>query len=83
MPKIILIDEGEVEFNGESSILETLDEAGFDIPYSCRSGSCGSCEVSLLSGEVEYMQEPIYETSDNDILICCVIPLTDVTIELV
>ncbi len=82
MPKITLIGEGEVEFGGESSILDALDEAELDIPYSCRDGNCGACEVILLSGEVEYLQDPSYETSESCILICCAIPITNVSIEL-
>ncbi|BBP44112.1 2Fe-2S iron-sulfur cluster-binding protein [Thiosulfativibrio zosterae] len=83
MPKITVVGQGEVEFDGQFSMLEALDEAGFDMPYSCRGGNCGACEVRLLSGNVEHIQDTAYETRGKDILTCSVIPLTDVEIELI
>jgi len=38
----------------ERSILECLRRAGVAVPSSCESGTCGSCKVGLLSGEVEH-----------------------------
>lgn len=83
MAKIKVLGQGEVEFDGQFSMLEALDEAGFDMPYSCRGGNCGACEVRLISGDVEYIQETAYEPQGKDILTCSVIPLTDVEIELI
>jgi len=83
MPKITVLGQGECEFDGQFSLLDALDEAGFDMPYSCRGGNCGACEVRLLSGEIEHIQDTVYETDGNDILTCSVIPLTDIEIELI
>ncbi len=83
MSKITLLGYGDCEFNGEFSLLECLDDAGFDIPYSCRGGNCGACEVQLLSGEVEHIQDPSYDSMEGGILTCCVIPTSDVEIELI
>ncbi|WP_432763922.1 2Fe-2S iron-sulfur cluster-binding protein [Escherichia coli] len=33
-------------------LLEQLENQGIRIPYSCRTGICGSCRVQLLEGEV-------------------------------
>lgn len=33
-------------------ILDAADEAGVFIDNACRSGTCGSCRVKLLSGSV-------------------------------
>lgn len=83
MPKITVLGQGECEFDGQFSLLDALDDAGFDMPYSCRGGNCGACEVRLLSGEIEHIQDTVYETDGNDILTCSVIPLTDIEIELI
>lgn len=83
MAKITVVGQGECEFDGEFSMLEALDENGFDMPYSCRGGNCGACLVKLVSGDVEEIQTPVYEADKGHILTCSVIPLTDVTIELV
>ncbi|AHF00760.1 MULTISPECIES: 2Fe-2S iron-sulfur cluster-binding protein [Thiomicrospira] len=82
MATITVIGQGTAEFNGEFSLLEALDEQGFDMPYSCRGGNCGACEVKLISGEVELIQDPIYEPEQGHILTCSVIPVGDVEIEL-
>lgn len=83
MPKITVAGQGECEFDGQFSLLECLDEAGFDMPYSCRGGNCGACEVRLISGKVEEIQTTVYETDKPDILTCSVIPITDIEIELI
>lgn len=82
MAKITVIGQGECEFDGQFSMLEALDENGFDMPYSCRGGNCGACAVKLISGEVEEIQTPVYDAAEGEVLTCSVIPVSDVTIEL-
>lgn len=36
------------------SVLEAALKAGISLPYSCRSGSCGTCRCHLVEGEVTY-----------------------------
>lgn len=38
----------------EKSTLEVLLEAGYPVPYSCKVGRCGTCELSILKGEAEH-----------------------------
>ena len=83
MAKITLVGQGECEYTGQFSMLEALDENGFDIPYSCRGGNCGACTVRLLSGDVKEIQSPAYESRKGEILTCSVVPTTDVEIELI
>ncbi|VAW47897.1 YfaE: ferredoxin involved with ribonucleotide reductase diferric-tyrosyl radical (Y*) cofactor maintenance [hydrothermal vent metagenome] len=83
MIKIMLAGQGECEFDGQFSMLEALDDNGFDVPYSCRGGNCGACAVRLVSGKVEEIQTPAYESRKGEILTCSVIPTTDVKIELI
>ncbi|CAN8142587.1 2Fe-2S ferredoxin-type domain-containing protein [uncultured Thiomicrorhabdus sp.] len=82
MDKITVIGQGDCEFDGQFSMLEALDESGFDMPYSCRGGNCGACAVKLISGQVEEIQTPIYEPNDDEILTCSCIPVSDVVIEI-
>ncbi len=83
MKKITLVGQGECGFDDQFSILDALDENGFDIPYSCRGGNCGACAVRLISGEVTQIQPPAYEARKGEILTCCTIPKTDIEIELI
>ena len=43
--KTLSIHEGE-------TVLELAETSGVEIPFSCRVGTCGTCKVKLLSGQV-------------------------------
>ena len=42
------------KLDDEHSVLEAALKSGISLPYSCRSGSCGSCRCQLIEGEVRY-----------------------------
>lgn len=46
-------EEIDLEIGQEITILEALEEAGYDPPFSCRSGTCASCMAKLKKGNVE------------------------------
>jgi vanillate O-demethylase ferredoxin subunit len=55
------------------SILESLERHGVCPPFSCREGLCRSCEVEVLSGEVEHRDYVLSEheqTSSKSLMIC-------------
>jgi ring-1,2-phenylacetyl-CoA epoxidase subunit PaaE len=60
-------------------ILDAALRHGIDVPYSCRSGVCGSCRAALTSGQVEldvnYALED-YEIARGAILMCQSYPTT-------
>ncbi len=73
-----------VAVTADSYILETAEEAGIELPYSCRQGVCSSCTAKLVSGLVE-QSEGSY-LSDNQmaegyVLICIAHPKADCTFE--
>lgn len=51
-----------IEVPADRTLLRSLQDAGIELPSSCESGTCGSCRLSLLSGEPEhrdlYLEEP-------------------------
>ncbi|MES2013408.1 MAG: CDP-6-deoxy-delta-3,4-glucoseen reductase [Pseudomonadota bacterium] len=72
--------------NAQETILESAINAGFNIPYGCRNGACGSCKGSILSGDVDYGDYAATALTDAEkaagkALFCCARPLTDLTIE--
>lgn len=38
----------------DKSILEVLEENGFSLPFSCREGTCRTCETGVCSGSPEH-----------------------------
>lgn len=38
--------------NNQHVVLDQLEQQGICVPYSCRAGICGRCEIQLLQGEV-------------------------------
>ena len=58
----------------KSTLLEAAEQAGIDAPFSCRSGSCGSCLVKLKKGKVSYDTPPAFETAEDEALLCCAVP---------
>ncbi|WP_439590650.1 PDR/VanB family oxidoreductase [Hydrogenophaga sp.] len=56
------------------SILQTLLDAGVEVPYSCMEGVCGSCEVPVLAGEPEHRDlvlSPEEQARNTRIMVCC------------
>lgn len=68
------------------TVLESAINAGFNIPYGCRNGACGSCKGTIVSGEVDYGDYVASALTDAEkaagkALFCCTRPLTDLIIE--
>ena len=58
----------------KGTLLELAEDAGLSPVYGCRSGSCGSCAVTLLEGDVRYVQKPSFPVADGEVLTCCAVP---------
>lgn len=58
----------------DKSILETLQNAGIEVPRSCEQGICGTCEVGVLSGEVDHRDSILSasERAANTTMMTCV-----------
>lgn len=80
-PKIS-VQNKEVYFdNNKQTLLECLEKNDIEVHYHCRDGFCGACRVTLVSGEINYPQgEPLAFVGDNEILPCCCIPITDISL---
>lgn len=56
------------------SILDTLHTYGVDVPFSCREGTCGTCETAVLSGDVDHRDSVLSqaERDTNEFMMLCV-----------
>ncbi|PTM93613.1 FAD-binding oxidoreductase [Mycoplana dimorpha] len=64
------------------SILAFLETQGVEPEFSCRAGVCGSCVQGLVSGEVDYTEEPLDELPAGRVLLCCSKPKSSVVLDL-
>ncbi|GHF17430.1 hypothetical protein GCM10017044_09760 [Kordiimonas sediminis] len=58
----------------DGPLLDYVTEKGVDVPYSCRSGSCGSCRTRLVAGTVKTLVSTNVPLADDEILLCCSVP---------
>ena len=65
----------------DRTVLQQLEDQGFQIPYQCREGYCGACRMTLNSGRVEDVGEPIAFCGANDILACSCKVVVDAEVE--
>ena len=69
-------------FQYAQSLMASLESQGITLPFQCREGYCGSCRSTLIDGTVTYQKTPMAWLNDNEILPCCCIPTSDITIKL-
>ncbi|EOA22624.1 hypothetical protein CARUB_v10003293mg [Capsella rubella] len=73
-------EEHEIEGNEDCCILESAEKAGLELPYSCRSGTCGTCCGKLVSGKVDQSLGSFLEEEQIQkgyILTCIALPLEE------
>jgi len=44
----------EIHVPAEATLLDVLEREGIAVPYSCRIGGCGTCEVAVVGGEIDH-----------------------------
>lgn len=58
----------------EKSILQVLQDAGVEVPFSCSEGVCGTCLTQVKEGDPEHwdMYLTPEEQEKNDCMMVCI-----------
>lgn len=66
---------------GADSLLDFAEANEIEIESGCRAGSCGSCQTTIKSGEIDYNQEPDADIESGHCLLCISTPKSDLTLD--
>lgn len=73
----------QADSNGQTSILETAEQAGLAPAHGCRMGICHGCTARLICGQVRDLRTgQVFGETDDLIQICVCAPAGDVQIDL-
>jgi ferredoxin-NADP reductase len=68
--------------NSAGTLLEFAEAQGISVDSGCRAGGCGTCQTTILAGEVAYRQTPDFDPEPGTCLLCVCTPKNSVTLDL-
>ncbi len=65
-----------------TSLLELAEACNVPVRFACRTGVCHTCISRLLAGSVRYEPEPLERPAEDNVLICCSQPTSEIVLDL-